>query len=225
MTALGATSLPVLVIQHPLGGEGLDGVSQRIAQAIEQLSGLLAAGGQRTPDQRAAPSQDSRATAPMSQPRATVQLEEDDVYPEFVRREWCDGLPFVAPTRARVDAMLAGARADGAESLGLMPPLWRECTLEALAVNAVMAGAEPSYFPGHRRGRAGHAGPGIQSVRRAGDHPSGGAAGDRHRPVRPGHRAPRGIRALRTRLPRQCHDRARHPPDAPERGRGLAGPA
>ena len=28
-----------------------------------------------------------------------------------------------------------------------MPPLWRECTLEALAVNAVMAGAQPSYFP------------------------------------------------------------------------------
>ena len=76
-----------------------------------------------------------------------MQLEEDDVYPEFVRREWCDGLPFVAPTRARVDAMLAGARAEGAESLGFMPPLWRECTLEALAVNAVMAGAQPSYFP------------------------------------------------------------------------------
>jgi hypothetical protein len=149
MTALGATSLPVLVIQHPLGGEGLDGVSQRVAQAIEQLSGLLAAGGERTPDQRAAPSQDSRATAltSASPPRATVQLEEDDVYPEFVRREWCDGLPFIAPTRARVDAMLAGARADGTESLGLMPPLWRECTLEALAVNAVMAGAQPSYFP------------------------------------------------------------------------------
>jgi hypothetical protein len=147
MTALGATSLPVLVIQHPLGGEGLDGVSQRIAQAIEQLSGLLAKSGQRTPDQRGAPSQHVRAPAPMSLARATVQLEEDDVYPEFVRREWCDGLPFVAPTRARVDAMLAGARAEGAESLGLMPPLWRECTLEALAVNAVMAGAQPTYFP------------------------------------------------------------------------------
>jgi hypothetical protein len=43
--------------------------------------------------------------------------------------------------------MLAGARADGAESLGLMPPLWRECTLDKLAVNAVMAGAEAVYFP------------------------------------------------------------------------------
>ena len=121
MTALGATSLPVLVIQHPLGGEGLDGVGLRIAQAIEQLSGLLAAGGPPAPDQRATPSQDSRATAPMSQPRATVQLEEDDVYPEFVRREWCDGLPFVAPTRARVDAMLAGARAEGRSRSGSCP--------------------------------------------------------------------------------------------------------
>ena len=197
MAALGATSLPVLAIQHPLGGEGLDGVSQRVAQAIEQLSGLLAASGQRTPDQRAAPRQELRATALTSHPRATVQLEEDDVYPEFVRREWCDGLPFIAPTRARVDAMLAGARGDGTESLGLMPPLWRECTLEALAV-------KPKEIK---------------------DEVDEGAAGDRHRPVCSGHRAPRGIRTLRTRLPRQCHDRARPPPDAPERGRGLAGPA
>ena len=68
MTALGATSLPVLVIQHPLGGEGLDGVSQRVAQAIEQISVLLAAGGQRTPDLRPAPSQEPRATALTSRP-------------------------------------------------------------------------------------------------------------------------------------------------------------
>ena len=74
MTALGATGLPVLVIQHPLGGEGLDGVSPRVAQAIDQLSGLLAKSGRRTTDQGGAPSLDVRATAPMSQARATVQL-------------------------------------------------------------------------------------------------------------------------------------------------------
>ena len=28
-----------------------------------------------------------------------------------------------------------------------MPPLWRECAVEKLAVNAVMAGCEPAYFP------------------------------------------------------------------------------
>ena len=41
--------------------------------------------------------------------------------------------------------MLGGAAAQ--RSLGAMPPLWRQATLEKLAVNAVMAGAEPSYFP------------------------------------------------------------------------------
>src|SRR2546428_13965781 len=30
---------------------------------------------------------------------------------------------------------------------GGRPPLWRQATLEKLAVNAVMAGCEPAYFP------------------------------------------------------------------------------
>lgn len=84
----------------------------------------------------------------MSQaPEAALTLPEESVYAEFVRREWCDGLPIVPPTPERVEAMLAGARAQPRETLGLMPPLWRECTLEKLAVNAVMAGCEPAYFP------------------------------------------------------------------------------
>ena len=142
MVALGATRLPLLVIDHPLGGEGGDGVAHRIAQAIDQLAGQLAAA--KSVSGRA--SDESRSTAPARE-AVSLTLDEEDVYAEFVRREWCDGLPFIPPTRARVDAMLAGARADGAESLGLMPPLWRECTIEALAVNAVMAGADPRYFP------------------------------------------------------------------------------
>jgi hypothetical protein len=76
-----------------------------------------------------------------------LTLPEEDVYAEFCTREWCDGLPFVPPTAERVRAMLAGARTKAAESLGVMPPLWRECAVEKLAVNAVMAGCEPAYFP------------------------------------------------------------------------------
>ncbi|HTK90128.1 MAG TPA: hypothetical protein VL948_07765 [Verrucomicrobiae bacterium] len=43
MTALGATTLPLLVVQHPLGGEKPEGVSRRAAQAVEQLASLLSA--------------------------------------------------------------------------------------------------------------------------------------------------------------------------------------
>ena len=76
-----------------------------------------------------------------------LELEDspEAVLEEFCKREWCDGLPIVPPTEARVRAMLGGR--DGGKVLGAMPPLWRQATLEKLAVNAVMAGCDPSYFP------------------------------------------------------------------------------
>jgi hypothetical protein len=39
--ALGVTGLPLLIIDHPLGGEKPAGVSLRAGQAVEQLLGLL----------------------------------------------------------------------------------------------------------------------------------------------------------------------------------------
>jgi len=78
---------------------------------------------------------------------ATLTLPEEDVYAEFCKREWCDGLPFVPPTPERVRAMVAATRLAPTADLGLMPPLWRDAVVEKLAVNAVMAGCEPAYFP------------------------------------------------------------------------------
>jgi hypothetical protein len=76
-----------------------------------------------------------------------LQVPEEDVYAEFVKREWCDGLPIVPPTPERVRAMMATCPEDPARVLGVMPPIWREASIEKLAVNAVMAGCEPAYFP------------------------------------------------------------------------------
>jgi hypothetical protein len=158
MTALGAMGLPLLVVQHPLGGEPPEGVSLRVADAIDQLTALLGKAeeaerlrGRPNEPQRgeeAKPQRDVNYVQARSinQSHSSV-MEDHAVYTEFVRREWCDGLPIVPPTPERVAAMLAGAGADGAESLGIMPPLWRDATLEKLAVNAVMAGCEPAYFP------------------------------------------------------------------------------
>jgi hypothetical protein len=78
-------------------------------------------------------------------PSIEIEDSPEAVLAAFIEREWCDGLPIVPPTEARVGAMLGSA--DPAASLGPMPPLWRRATLEKLAVNAVMAGCEPAYFP------------------------------------------------------------------------------
>ena len=76
-----------------------------------------------------------------------LELAEEEVFEEFVRRGWCDGLPIVPPTPERVAAMVAAGGVDPVKSFGVMPPLWRECTVEKIAINAVMAGCVPAHFP------------------------------------------------------------------------------
>ena len=62
-------------------------------------------------------------------------------------RGWSDGLPVVPPTRLRVLRMLQGTTRSAGEVLGDVPPALAPCTIEKAAVNAVMAGCRPEYFP------------------------------------------------------------------------------
>ena len=62
-------------------------------------------------------------------------------------RSWTDGLPVVPPTPERILRMLEGTRRDPAEVLGLIPPGLAPCTVEKVAINAVMAGCRPAYMP------------------------------------------------------------------------------
>jgi hypothetical protein len=84
--------------------------------------------------------------------RLTAESIELDDSPEavdgyFAAQQWSDGLPVVPPTEERVRAMLGDVRRDSQESLGDMPPGWGQATVEKLAINAVMAGCRPAYFP------------------------------------------------------------------------------
>ena len=76
---------------------------------------------------------------------AAVAAGGTDEIEEMFARGWTDGLPVVPPTRARVDAMLAGR--DGSLVLGAVPPSGAVATLERVAACAVLAGCLPSYFP------------------------------------------------------------------------------
>lgn len=77
----------------------------------------------------------------------SITLEADALDDEFEARGWSDGLPIVAPTRARVDAMLRYCDRGSGLELGTMPPRHGIVTPEVLAINAVMAGCRPEYFP------------------------------------------------------------------------------
>lgn len=76
---------------------------------------------------------------------------EDNLQQAFLDKNWTDKLPIVLPTRERVAAMLKGTTHRPDEVVGHLQPVefraaW-EFTVEQVAVNAVMAGARPDYFP------------------------------------------------------------------------------
>ncbi len=62
-------------------------------------------------------------------------------------RGWTDGLSVVPPTRERVLRMLTGTSRDPADLVAVVPPNLAPCTLEKVAINAVMAGCRPEYLP------------------------------------------------------------------------------
>ena len=71
---------------------------------------------------------------------------EDDVEAAYARG-WTDGLPVVPPTEERVLAMLGGTARRASEVVAVVPPDLAPCTVEKVAVNAVMAGCLPEHLP------------------------------------------------------------------------------
>ena len=78
----------------------------------------------------------------------TISVEfPDDESEQMFSLGWTDGLPVVAPTPARVLRMLGGTTLAPDHIIGDIPPALAPCTVEKAAVNAVMAGCKPEYFP------------------------------------------------------------------------------
>ncbi|MFC0302903.1 hypothetical protein [Rhizorhabdus histidinilytica] len=77
------------------------------------------------------------------------EVDEDIVaFNRFAMAQgWGDGLPLIPPTEARVqDFLVAGGRFPD-ELIAVLPPLRAECTVEKIAVNAVMAGCTGDAMP------------------------------------------------------------------------------
>jgi hypothetical protein len=121
--------------------EGVDPVSRRpfMQEVIDGLTGPL----------------DEADLQGLSYERTTPRLlepdTEDHLQQLFLDNHWTDCLPVMLPTEARVEAMLKGTSHPPDEIVGrLRPTAFREFwefTVEKVAVNAVMAGARPEYFP------------------------------------------------------------------------------
>jgi hypothetical protein len=118
--------------------EGLDPISGRpvMQEVVEGLTSPLAP---------------VQGEAERGTPRLVDPASEDDLHRLFLESNWTDKLPIVLPTEERVAEFLAHTSHKPDEVVGRMQPtahrgLW-EYTVEKVAVNAVMSGARPEYFP------------------------------------------------------------------------------
>jgi len=78
--------------------------------------------------------------------RVEIASMEDEIEALF-DRGWTDGLPVVPPTEQRVLAMLEGTSRPADEVVACVAPDLVDCTVEKVAINAVMAGCRPEYLP------------------------------------------------------------------------------
>jgi hypothetical protein len=121
--------------------DGVDPITGRpvMQEVVEGLTGPI--------DDAAAGAIEFDRSTPRLVPSDTAESLEQ----LFLDSHWTDGLPIVLPTEARVAAMLAATHRKPDEVVGRMRSThfresW-EYTVEKVAVNAVMAGARPAYFP------------------------------------------------------------------------------
>ena len=85
-------------------------------------------------------------TPPLTSKRLAFD-DEAALLDSFLERGWTDGLPVVPPTEERVRAALEAGGRSPSDILGTEPVRGRVVTAEKAAVNAVMAGCLPGYFP------------------------------------------------------------------------------
>ena len=89
---------------------------------------------------------DAAGAAGLRSRRIDLGAHEDDVEAAF-ERGWSDGLPVVPPTPERVARMLTGTTRAPDDLVAIAPPDLVGCTVEKVAINAVMAGCKPEYLP------------------------------------------------------------------------------
>ena len=78
-----------------------------------------------------------------------VEVEDslDAVIDFFETQGWTDGLPFLPPTRERVEEMYTYVDRAPDDVIAALAPRNGEATVERIAINAVMAGCRPEYLP------------------------------------------------------------------------------
>jgi len=143
----GMPDFNIIEVPHPLGGLPKDKIGERAEAVLDAIIDALTG----STEQRKV----SKSKSIMVKPEPEIiQISGKSgteairaVNSLFYESKWTDGLPIVPPTQEAVDWMLTGTDRSPDEVVGIVAPGNGKATVRNIAINAVMAGARPSYFP------------------------------------------------------------------------------
>ena len=131
----GLPHLAVATVAHPIGGVDAKLVADKAETIVDEVLTAL------THD----PAPPRSMTAAAGAVGVTAPDDLDDFQVWAMEQRWSDGLPVLPPTPARVARLLGGR--DGTPGIATLAPLDGRATLEAIAINAALAGAGPEHLP------------------------------------------------------------------------------
>ena len=88
-----------------------------------------------------------RPREPEKPARIVFKGSLEEVNRFFYKRGWTDGLPIIPPTEEAIAEMLTGTDLPANHLVAELEPRRGKATVEKIAINAVMAGALPTYMP------------------------------------------------------------------------------
>ena len=112
-----------------------EGIAAAMKDVVDALTRPL------TPEEKS-PKQQTGKT-----PRVAFKGSLQDVNRFYYGKGWTDGLPIIPPTEEAVAEMLTGTDLPPDHIVATLIPRKGKATVEKIAVNAVMAGALPTYMP------------------------------------------------------------------------------
>lgn len=141
----GMPGLPVVYVPHPVGGVQAAEVEAKADAVLEAVIQVL------TEEEEMDAQQPGTIAlvvgANPSAERIVLPDSAGQVFEEYLRRGWTDGLPILPPTEEAVAEMVRAGSLNPRRVVAAIPPLGGEATVEKIAVNAVMAGCLPQYLP------------------------------------------------------------------------------
>src|SRR5262249_13742588 len=132
-------SVPFVKILHPMATAPLESVGNQVKEALPQITQALTVTREREEKQT---SQNDGGENLL-----TINGGGKKFFDFSQERGWTTVFLIPPPTETNFRAMLSHPVYAPNPILGLLPPAMNPVTVDKLAVNAVMAGCVPDYFP------------------------------------------------------------------------------